>query len=96
MVFKKFTWLFKFDIIILIHICRLLCIVHSKNGVTALTTPPSNVLKYTLAADSWIAVRPSGTEPKIKFYIATVGKTLEEAEEKIATIEKEINYFVEA
>lgn len=64
--------------------------------VTALTTPPSNVLKYTLADDSWIAVRPSGTEPKIKFYIATVGKKLEEAEEKIATIEKEINYFVEA
>lgn len=68
----------------------------TKDGVTALTTPPSNVLKYTLADDSWIAVRPSGTEPKIKFYIATVGKTLEEAEEKIATIEKEINYFVEA
>lgn len=71
-------------------------ISQTKDGVSALTTPPSNVLKYTLADDSWIAVRPSGTEPKIKFYIATVGKTLEEAEEKIATIEKEINYFVEA
>lgn len=66
-----------------------------KDGqVTTLTTPPSNVLKYTLADDSWIAVRPSGTEPKIKFYIATVGETLEEAETKIATIEKEINDFV--
>ncbi|MEY8700026.1 phospho-sugar mutase [Streptococcus ferus] len=66
-----------------------------KDGqVTTLTTPPSNVLKYTLADDSWIAVRPSGTEPKIKFYIATVGQTLEEAETKIATIEKEINDFV--
>ncbi|HEO7017708.1 TPA: phospho-sugar mutase, partial [Streptococcus agalactiae] len=41
--------------------------------ISNLTTPPSNVLKYTLADDSWIAVRPSGTEPKIKFYIATVG-----------------------
>ncbi|HEO7035560.1 TPA: phospho-sugar mutase, partial [Streptococcus agalactiae] len=39
--------------------------------ISNLTTPPSNVLKYTLADDSWIAVRPSGTEPKIKFYIAT-------------------------
>lgn len=68
----------------------------TKDGVTALTTPPSNVLKYTLADDSWIAVRPSGTEPKIKFYIATVGETLEKAEEKITTIEKEINDFVEA
>ncbi len=66
-----------------------------KDGqVTTLTTPPSNVLKYTLADDSWIAVRPSGTEPKIKFYIATVGQTLGEAETKIATIEKEINDFV--
>ena len=43
--------------------------------VTALTTPPSDVLKYTLADGSWIAVRPSGTEPKIKFYIAVVGES---------------------
>ncbi|HEM3218224.1 TPA: phospho-sugar mutase [Streptococcus suis 2524] len=66
-----------------------------KDGnVEKLTTPPSDVLKYTLADDSWFAVRPSGTEPKIKFYIATVGETLTEAEEKIANIEKEINEFV--
>lgn len=45
--------------------------------VTNLTTPPSDVLKYTLADGSWIAVRPSGTEPKIKFYIAVVGETNE-------------------
>ena len=63
-------------------------------SVTALTTPPSNVLKYTLADDSWIAVRPSGTEPKIKFYIATVGTDLADAEAKIANIEAEINNFV--
>lgn len=66
----------------------------STNGVEKLTTPPSNVLKYTLADDSWIAVRPSGTEPKIKFYIATVGTDLADAEAKIANIEKEINDFV--
>lgn len=63
-------------------------------SLTALTTPPSNVLKYTLADDSWIAVRPSGTEPKIKFYIATVGTDLADAEAKIANIEAEINNFV--
>ena len=63
-------------------------------SVTALTTPPSNVLKYTLSDDSWIAVRPSGTEPKIKFYIATVGTDLADAEAKIANIEAEINNFV--
>lgn len=62
--------------------------------VTNLTTPPSDVLKYTLADGSWIAVRPSGTEPKIKFYIAVVGETNEESQSKIANIEAEINAFV--
>lgn len=62
--------------------------------VTNLTTPPSDVLKYTLADGSWIAVRPSGTEPKIKFYIAVVGETNEESQAKIVNIEAEINAFV--
>lgn len=62
--------------------------------VTNLTTPPSDVLKYTLADGSWIAVRPSGTEPKIKFYIAVVGESNEESQAKIANIEAEINAFV--
>lgn len=62
--------------------------------VTNLTTPPSDVLKYTLSDGSWIAVRPSGTEPKIKFYIAVVGETNEESQAKIANIEAEINAFV--
>ena len=62
--------------------------------VTALTTPPSDVLKYTLADGSWIAVRPSGTEPKIKFYIAVVGDSNEDAQAKIAAIEAEINAFI--
>ena len=63
--------------------------------VTTLTTPPSDVLKYTLADGSWIAVRPSGTEPKIKFYIAVVGESNEDSQAKIANIEAEINAFVE-
>ena len=62
--------------------------------VTALTTPPSDVLKYTLADGSWIAVRPSGTEPKIKFYIAVVGESNEDSQAKIANIKAEINAFV--
>lgn len=66
----------------------------SQTETTVLTTPPSNVLKYTLADDSWFAVRPSGTEPKIKFYIATVGQSLEDAQQKITAIEAEINTFV--
>ena len=66
----------------------------SDGTVTNLTTPPSDVLKYTLDDGSWIAVRPSGTEPKIKFYIAVVGETNEDSQAKIANIEAEINAFV--
>ena len=62
--------------------------------VTNLTTPPSDVLKYILADGSWIAVRPSGTEPKIKFYIAVVGDSNEDSQAKITNIEAEINAFV--
>lgn len=66
----------------------------SDGNVTKLTTPASDVLKYTLADGSWIAVRPSGTEPKIKFYIAVVGDSSQDAQAKIAKIEAEINDFV--
>ena len=44
----------------------------------------SNVLKYHLEEGSWIAVRPSGTEPKIKFYIGARADSKEEAEEKVS------------
>jgi phosphoglucomutase len=55
-----------------------------------MTTPPSDVLKYTLEDESWIAVRPSGTEPKIKFYIGVKGETAEAAEQKIADLQAAI------
>lgn len=55
-----------------------------------MTTPPSDVLKYTLEDESWIAVRPSGTEPKIKFYIGVKGDTAEAAEQKIADLQAAI------
>ncbi len=45
-------------------------------------TPPSDVLKYHLEDGSWIAIRPSGTEPKIKFYLATKATSSSEASEK--------------
>ena len=47
--------------------------------------PKSNVLKYTLDDGSWIAVRPSGTEPKIKVYYSVVGENRDQAEEKLNT-----------
>ena len=47
--------------------------------------PKSNVLKYVLTDGSWIAVRPSGTEPKIKIYYSVVGEDRDQAEEKLNT-----------
>ncbi|SEM71388.1 phosphoglucomutase [Ligilactobacillus sp. WC1T17] len=57
--------------------------------------PSSNVLKYILADETWIAVRPSGTEPKIKFYIGTKGQNLQEAQANVAKFEKGINAYVD-
>ncbi|WP_416190250.1 phospho-sugar mutase [Neisseria sp. CCUG17229] len=66
----------------------------SDGKVTALNTSPSNVLKYYLADGSWVAVRPSGTEPKIKFYISAVGSSMSEAEGKFKEMDKEIKAFI--
>lgn len=49
--------------------------------------PSSNVLEFTLEDGSWYAVRPSGTEPKIKLYLYSKAETAKEAEEKIASME---------
>lgn len=56
-----------------------------------MTTPPSDVLKYVLEDESWIAVRPSGTEPKIKFYIGVKADSDANATKKIADLEVAIN-----
>ncbi|MEG0775120.1 phospho-sugar mutase [Clostridium sp.] len=52
--------------------------------------PKSNVLKFILNDGSWFVVRPSGTEPKMKIYIATAGDSLENADEKLKVIEKAV------
>ena len=52
--------------------------------------PASNVLKYILEDDSWIAVRPSGTEPKIKIYYSIKGRDEVEAEKKLLKIRETI------
>ena len=52
-------------------------------NVSDLSLPKSNVLYYELENDSWVCVRPSGTEPKIKFYMGVVGNNLEDSEEKL-------------
>ena len=54
----------------------------------------ADVLKYYLTDGSWIAARPSGTEPKIKFYIGAVAASNEEAEQKVARFEETINEYI--
>lgn len=56
----------------------------------ALEYPVSDVLKYYMADGSWFAVRPSGTEPKIKFYCSVQGKDAPAAEAKVARLESAI------
>ncbi|WP_027108601.1 phospho-sugar mutase [Lacticigenium naphthae] len=61
---------------------------------TAIDMPPANVLKYFLSDNSWIAIRPSGTEPKIKFYIGAYAASALEITEKIRLFEKDIQEIV--
>ena len=64
-------------------------------GVTSeIGLPTSNVLKYILEDGSWIAVRPSGTEPKIKFYMGVKAATQEEAQEKLVKFQKDLDAYI--
>ncbi|RGW13323.1 phospho-sugar mutase [Enterococcus asini] len=65
--------------------------VNVDGTVTKMTTPPSDVLKYQMADESWVAVRPSGTEPKIKFYIGVKGANQKAADDRVAELEAAIN-----
>lgn len=58
--------------------------------VTSTGLPSSNVLYYDLSDDAWVCVRPSGTEPKVKFYYGVKGNSLEDAEEKSSELGKEV------
>lgn len=64
--------------------------VDRAGAVKKMPQPKANVLKYWLADGSWIALRPSGTEPKLKLYIGVVADSEKEAEEKLAAYEKEM------
>lgn len=52
--------------------------------------PSSNVLYYELEDDAWVCVRPSGTEPKVKFYIGVKGNSMEEADKKYQSLGKAV------
>ena len=68
--------------------------VDSQGVTSEIGLPTSNVLKYILEDGSWIAVRPSGTEPKIKFYMGVKATSQEEAEEKLAKFQKDLDAYI--
>ena len=63
--------------------------------VTSTGLPASNVLYYELEDDAWVCVRPSGTEPKVKFYYGIKGTSLEEADAKSESLGKEVLAMIE-
>ena len=71
-------------------------IIDTKTGKTENTNlPKSNVLYYDLDKNAWCCVRPSGTEPKIKFYMGVCGSSIEDAKEKISNFETSIRKMAE-
>ena len=74
--------------------CELHTIKDLKTGeVTNWDLPTSNVLYYEMANDFWCAARPSGTEPKIKFYMGVKGNSLEEADGLLEKLENAVKEF---
>ncbi len=59
------------------------------------TLPVSDVLHYTLEDGTWICIRPSGTEPKLKFYYGVKGTSVEDADAKIAALDKAVDKKLE-
>ncbi|WP_194610789.1 phospho-sugar mutase [Clostridium vitabionis] len=64
--------------------------------VTPTGLPKSNVLYYDLEDNAWICVRPSGTEPKIKFYYGVKGSSLDDADRKSEEVGKAVENAVES
>ena len=65
---------------------------YKNNTTEIINLPKSNVLYYELEDDAWCCVRPSGPEPKIKFYIGVKGKSIEDSENKL----KELSEFMKS
>ncbi|MDO4453649.1 MAG: phospho-sugar mutase [Eubacteriales bacterium] len=64
--------------------------------VTPTGLPNSNVLYYDLTDDAWLCVRPSGTEPKVKFYYGIKGTSLEDADQKSAALGEKVLEMINA
>ncbi len=70
-------------------------VVDKDGKATATGLPKSNVLYFDLERNAWICVRPSGTEPKIKFYIGVCEKSMEDAEKELDKLEKAVKEMAE-
>ena len=57
--------------------------------------PKSNVVYYELEGGAWLCVRPSGTEPKIKFYYGVIGKDFDDAQKKSEEFGEAVNKMIE-
>ncbi len=71
---------------------RTLNLESGEEGTTGL--PKSNVLYFDLTNDSWCCARPSGTEPKIKFYMGVKGNSLDDAEAKLAQLTEDLKAYL--
>ncbi|MPQ43374.1 phospho-sugar mutase [Clostridium tarantellae] len=67
---------------------------HVTGEKSKIELPVSNVLKYILEDDSWFVVRPSGTEPKMKIYLAVKGNSLKDSLDKMENFKKEVRKIV--
>ena len=67
---------------------RASCVIDYKNGIDGL--PSSNVIKLYFPDRSWVAVRPSGTEPKVKFYYSAYGQNKNQAESRLAELKDRV------
>ena len=66
------------------------CINLQTNEKTKIDLPTSNVLYYDLGNDAWCCARPSGTEPKIKFYMGVKGTSMQDAEKQLEDLRKAV------
>ena len=66
------------------------CVIISTGEEKKTGLPTSNVLYFDLDNNSWCCVRPSGTEPKIKFYMGVKGTSLEDSEKKLEELKEEV------
>ena len=70
-------------------------VVDTQTGAVSSTgLPSSNVLYYDLTDDAWLCVRPSGTEPKIKFYYGIKGTSMEDAYAKSAAVNEALESLI--